>query len=335
MRVVGGRRPNVRRMTRRGDLAGLVEALEYNDPVADRRGHSVDLGVPVRMAAVEALAQSTHPDAVSGLVRALDDDHGGVRSTAIGALRARREDRVTRALVARVASPASPDGEGERSRAEALDALLDTGDPRTPELLVLALVHRDDDGPLDESDASSVAAVLAMSAAAADGVAWRLVPLLGHHRPAVCDRAETCLTWLEGPSVEPLTAALDRPDIRGRAARVLGRLRDNRAVGALTDMVFDHDPAVRCAVVQALGEIKDISAATALLRCSRDDEHGVRVAASRALRGLGAAGTVAAIAELGQSLDAVAGPLDGPRADEPEAITSQAGVPGSAAGSSP
>ena len=273
----------------------------------------------MRRDAVEALAVSRHPDVLAGLVGRLSDEHEAVRLAAIRALRGRREDRVVRALVGGVGSWPSP--EGDASRAEALSALLEIGDPRTLELLVFALVQREGDRPLDEDDASSLNAVLTMNGEGAGGVAWRLVPPLGHDRHAVRDRAETVLTWLETSSVEPLVAALDRPDVRGRAAKVLGELRDNRAVGPLSDMVFDHDPLVRRTVARALGEIKDVSAAGVLLRCSRDPDYGVRDAAIRALNELGTAGMVAAVAELGQSLGASAGLLEAPSVGESEAIT--------------
>jgi len=280
-------------------VAGLTGALEHSDFVFDRQGGRVDLGAPVRRDAVDALADQTDPQVIADLVKRLSDEHEAVRLSAIRALRGRHEDQVVRALAGGAASWPVP--EGNASRTEALGALLDIDDPRTLELLVIAMVHRDGDRPLGEVDEGVLGAVLATDGDTAGDVAWRVVPALSHDRVEVRLRAETMLGWLAPHSVEPLVAALERPEMRGRAAQVLGEVRDSRAVGPLIDMVFDHDPAVRRTVVRALGQIKDPSAALVLLRSSRDPDYGVRSAALGALDELGTAGVMMAIAELQQS----------------------------------
>jgi len=300
MGLFSRRRPDVRRLTRKGDVAGLVAALEHTDQVLDRGGRRVDVGASVRRDAAEALGDHDDPLVVRGLVGRLSDENEAVRLAAIRALRWRPEDDVVLALAGGVGSWPSPEGDG--SRAEALDALLEIRDPRTLELLVVSIVQRASDRPLGPSDASSLTAVLEMNGDDAGRVAWRLVPPLGHERMEVQDRAETVLTWLGSPSVEPLIAALERPDVRRRAAKVLGELRDSRAVEPLVEMAFDHEVVVRRTVAGSLGLIKDPSAAPVLLRSSRDTDYGVRDAALRALNELGAAAVVLAVAQLQQSL---------------------------------
>jgi hypothetical protein len=154
-------------------------------------------------------------------------------------------------------------------------------------------------------------------------VTWRLIAPLTDDRVEVEDRAETMLTWLEPHSLEPLVAALDRPQVRCRAARALGTLRDNRAVGPLVDTIFDQDPTVRRTVARALGEIKDPSAAGVLLRSSRDPDYGVRDAAIGALDQLGAAAVMVAVAELGT---AIAAPQEQRLLEEPRSVDARGSV---------
>jgi len=304
MRIFSRRAPNVRRLTRKGDLGGLVRALEHTDTVVDRRGQEWDLGARVRRDATEVLAEYDDPGVGPALVGRLSDENESVRLAAIRGLRGRQDDDVVRALVGGVGSWPSPEGDGSRS--EALAALLEIGDPRTLELLAVTMVQRDDDRPLEHVDFSSLDAVLAMSDSHADGVVWRLIPPLGHARVEVSDRAEALLHWLGARSVDPLIAALERPDSRSRAAAMLGRLGDRRAVGPLVDMAFDRDRGVRVTVANALGQIREPTAAAVLLRASRDPSYEVRSAALGALDELGTAAVIVGIAQLRRQLGTAA-----------------------------
>jgi len=321
MGLFSRRRPNVRRLARRGDVAGLIRALEHTDIVLDRQGRPWDVGGLVRRDAVEALAGRDDPAALEALIGRLSDEDESVRLAAIGAIRHRPDGQVIRALAGGVGSWPSPEGDG--SRAEALDALLEIGHPRTLELLVVAMVRRAGGRPLDESDASSLRTVQAHHGETVREVTWRLIAPLTDDRVEVEDRAETMLTWLEPHSLEPLVAALDRPQVRCRAARALGTLRDNRAVGPLVDTIFDQDPTVRRTVARALGEIKDPSAAGVLLRSSRDPDYGVRDAAIGALDQLGAAAVMVAVAELGTAIPA---PPEQRLLEEPRSVDARGSV---------
>jgi HEAT repeat protein len=75
--------------------------------------------------------------------------------------------------------------------------------------------------------------------------------------------------------------------IRWRAARALGKLRAQEAVGALVDALGDESQHVRKGVAQALGEIGDPGAVPALIKALRDDERKVGLEASHALRDIG------------------------------------------------
>jgi HEAT repeat protein len=300
MGLFSRRRPNVRRLARRGDLGGLIHALEHVEVVRDREGSYLDVGGLVRRDAVVALADRDEPSVRQALIERLSDEDESVRLETIRALRKWPDEPVARAFAGGVGSWPSPEGDG--SRDEALAALLDIGHPRTLELLVVAMVRGERGSPLHETDASSLRAVRAHHGEDARDVTWSLVAALNDERVEVRDRAETVLIWLEPDSVEPLVAALDRPEVRCRAARALGDLRDSRAVGPLVDTIFDQDPTVRRTVARALGQIKDPSAAGVLLRSSRDPDYGVRSAAIGALEELGAAAVMVAIAEFGAAI---------------------------------
>src|SRR3954471_6494313 len=79
------RRPNVRRLQRRGDADGLAYAARYREIITDA-GRRTDLGVAIRRNAVEALGAIEPRPHVDVLITALNDDAESVRYAAIGAL---------------------------------------------------------------------------------------------------------------------------------------------------------------------------------------------------------------------------------------------------------
>src|SRR3954469_25453876 len=85
--LLRSRPPRVRKLAEKGDVGGLIRALTYRDPVKDREGRILDLGMRTRLAAVEALAGLTGKQAMTGLSMALDDGEIEVRRAAIEALR--------------------------------------------------------------------------------------------------------------------------------------------------------------------------------------------------------------------------------------------------------
>ena len=76
-------------------------------------------------------------------------------------------------------------------------------------------------------------------------------------------------------------------DLRGKAAEVLGRLRDRRATGPLIAALTDADPEVRWRAAEALAELKDPEAAEPLVTALSDPQESVRAAAAHALAALG------------------------------------------------
>jgi HEAT repeat protein len=74
--------------------------------------------------------------------------------------------------------------------------------------------------------------------------------------------------------VEPLIAALKNQDqrVRATAAKVLGEIRDVRAVEPLVAALTDSDRLVRWAAADALGELKDTRAVEPLMAALTDED---------------------------------------------------------------
>lgn len=142
-------------------------------------------------------------------------------------------------------------------------------------------------------------------------------------RDASCGRvrvhAAGALARLGGPDARAaLTEALLRDDdeeVRARAARGLGALRDHHAVSALCATLANprEAPGVRSEAAEALGVIGRRSPAPVLVRALRDREPDVRAGAANALGMTGGLDVVPALRAL-ESDPAVAADL-GPVAD--------------------
>lgn len=105
----------------------------------------------------------------------------------------------------------------------------------------------------------------------------------------VAEQAMTSLLALKDSSAaDHLIGALgdSDPEMRCRAAEVLGELRDDRAVEPLL-AALDDDRAVRVAAVEALGRIGDPRAIEALLGFVNGEDKRLGVVAARALGELG------------------------------------------------
>ncbi|MFQ6028537.1 MAG: HEAT repeat domain-containing protein [Dehalococcoidia bacterium] len=77
------------------------------------------------------------------------------------------------------------------------------------------------------------------------------------------------------------------PKKREKAARNLGKLKDERAVSLLAGALQDHTAEVRKAAARALGSLGDTNVTASLLRVLEDQEDSVRLAAGASLVHLG------------------------------------------------
>lgn len=111
----------------------------------------------------------------------------------------------------------------------------------------------------------------------------------------VAARAARLLARMPHPSlVEPLLAALDRPEAQVRECAIegLAGTGDERAVPRLVDMLFDRNREVRRAAAVALGQFKDRRATPRLLDGLRDPRSDVRRSCAVLLARMGDASVV-------------------------------------------
>jgi HEAT repeat protein len=299
VRPLWGRPPNVEKLARKENVKGLVRALDYEDPISDTDGRTVDLGVDVRARAAAALGHLDTPAANEGLIRALDDPEESVRVSAVRALRERGGTTAVAPLMSAAATWTDP--ERREARSEAVDALASAHHPDVLRGMVAALLERD--AHLEESDADVVRS-LAEATGAPAALRDTIEDLIGHlDDPGIAPRARTLLVWLAPESVEPLIAAIGDERAQAESARALGAIRDSRAVLPLSSLVVSHEEApVRAAAAWGLGEIKDPSAVGALLAATSDDEYAVRDAATAGFDKLGNAGIAVAMSMLVQPM---------------------------------
>ena len=291
-RVFGLDKPNVKALARDGDIDGLVEAAHYREVVRRVDGRISDAGASIREAAILALRDTEGQRAGETLVGALGDPADRVRCAAIMALYELGDDD---SLALAAAHLRDEDGQ---ALSTAFRALLELQKPGSTHKLVSAIVHREDERPMSEVDASIVREMLDAEGAGAGEVVDLLISALGDPREDVAERAEDLLELLAPDSVEPLVLELSRGLAPERAASVLGRIKDARALEALVTALRHPDAQVRMESCVALGELRDPAASEPLLVATRDPEHLVRAGAGAALDRIGTAAIAVSVASL-------------------------------------
>jgi HEAT repeat protein len=115
-----------------------------------------------------------------------------------------------------------------------------------------------------------------------------LIGLLGKDQFVSARIAAICIEM--GPRTAPLLIKTTRegsPKARFWAAKILGEIRDNRAVRSLSDALLDPDPDVRSAATWALGQIADPGSGSIVSSMLRDLVWYVRAHAAEALGKIG------------------------------------------------
>jgi HEAT repeat protein len=290
------RAPDVEKLRRKRDVAGLERALAYTRTRTEDDGRIVDDGVEVRLAAVAALGEQDDRRVHYALLGALSDPEEDVRVAAIRGLRERGDPAAVEPLMVIVLSWLGP--ERERSREEALEGLAALGDPELLRRTAAELAGRSVEYAAADAEVVGKLAV----AAERDGLPADVDELVADLRdPASALRARRLLAWTGEESVEPLIDALADKEARGAAALTLGSIRDSRAVQPLASLLTTcDDPEARKAAAWALGEIRDPAAVEALLTATADDDYAVRAEAGAGFDKLGNAGVAVALGSLVQ-----------------------------------
>jgi HEAT repeat protein len=302
------RRPNVTVLAAQEDVAGLVSAAGFEDLTRNSEGQVFDQGAEIRAQAVLALGEVGHEAGNGSLTEALRDPSDDVRSAAVRALFQRGE--VAPLAHALGWLPA----EGGNSRALALRALLELKEPGTAQLVIRALVWAPGDEPLPDLDVALVHTLVQADTRAdvANDAVQELLSALSEDRAEVVARAEELLQRLAPASVKGLIAELEGGGSPERAAALLGRIADNRALQPLIDALGHRELSVRLHAASALGQLRQPAAVEPLLRATRDHSRDVRAEAARALDSLGTAAVVIGMSTMVRPLiaEAVASAVD-------------------------
>lgn len=282
------RKPDVTALAGREDVEGLVSAAGYQDLLRDYEGRVLDRGTEIRAQAVVALGQLGDEAGNGTVTGALRDPSDEVRSAAVRVLCHRGE--VAPLAQALGWLPA----ERGTSRALALRALLELKKPGTAQAVVRALVWAPGEQPLADLDAALVHTLVQSDTRAdvANEVVQELLTALSDDRDEVAERAEELLLRLAPASIQGVIAELQAGRSPERAAGLLGRIGDTRALEPLVEALDHRDISVRVGAASALGDLRDPAAVEPLLRATRDHNLDVRAEAGSALDALGTAAVV-------------------------------------------
>ena len=294
MGLFGTSKPNVKALVRREDVEGLAEAATFRDLLPEGEGETADLGVPVReeaILALGALAAEAGNGTVSG---ALSDPSDRVRVAAVRVLYAREQVRPIAEALGWL--PADPG----HARRLALQAIAELGRADCARTLAGALVRAAGDEPIGDEEFDLLETLLETGedTGVRGEVIAELLSALANEREAVVDRAEELLAHLAPGSLDSVIAELRSGAAPHRAAAVLGRIKDTRALDPLVEALEHRDPRVRAASAAALGELRDPAAVEPLLRATRDSEHSVRAQAGWALDRIGTLAIMVGITHL-------------------------------------
>jgi HEAT repeat protein len=287
------RRPNIGRLKRRGDLDGLVAALEHRDYARTRDGEIVEIGAPVREAAVEALADFNAPQVLEGLYAALRDPDAGVRGYAIARLAGRDEPEVAELLARAVVDWPAGDPAGVDAAWTALAGLnRETG---VAPLVIRALLEADGDLPAYGVLIYATLDASPSQAADEDEILRLLVQAVSGPDPDRAARAGVMLGWLRDRSLPALLSVV-REGSSKEATLALARTRDRSATPALIRLLTSEDVELRRAAARGLAELRDPRAVQELVRASDDEDYDVRCAAIDAVNRLGGVAVILGVA---------------------------------------
>jgi hypothetical protein len=201
------------------DIKTLIEDLNAQD-------------VNVKAASVKALVEAGEP-AVEPLIKVLSSKDPEIRENAAITLGKIKDERAIDPLIKLLT-----DEEWEVESA-ATSALVEIGEP-VVEPLIFILQDKNEDVFLRMK-------VIAVLAGIKDERAIQPMIRVLKEEPELQADLGYHLGLMGEPAVEPLIQLLDDddPEVRVRAAEALGRLGDDRAIGALTDALSDKDETVR------------------------------------------------------------------------------------------
>ena len=261
--------PNVEKLKAKGDVKGLIKAVDYKKDAA------------IRQAAAEVLGQIGGEQAVEPLIAALKDADKDVRQGATRALGRIGRARAVEPLMATLKDKSS------NVQKAAQEALVEIG-------IVQIKVWSSGFTKYEDKRKEWVEMLVNIGAPAVEPLVAALQGRNWNEREAV----QEALVKIGNFAVEPLVVALKNEDqgVRSGAAEVLGKIGDARAVEPLVTALKDEDQRVRSRAAEALGEIGDARAMEPLAVVLKDEHQGVRREAVEALGKIGDARAVEPLA---------------------------------------
>ena len=254
------------------------EASRYSRALADVLIWALDDGYfDVRMHAARILGKTRSWNAVRHLHRALDDPEECVTYEAAAALAEIGNPESKEALVHGLESPHLST---RKVAAGALDRL--AWEPRSIYHEILFRSAKDD-----------WIGLVRLKRRGVDPLARELQERCGAERTSIAK----ALGAIGSPATDAMIRLLGNPDpdIRWRAASILGDSRDRRAVGPLIAALADTDERVSSSAAVALGEIHDEEAVDPLIRACTTGNPDLRRESVAALGRIGSGRAVAAI----------------------------------------
>jgi HEAT repeat protein len=293
MELFGKPKPNVKALTRREDIEGLVEAAEFQDLVWSRDGETRDRGAGVREKAILALGELSTAAGNGTVAAALSDPSDRVRTAAVRVLYAREQ---AAPLVDALRWLPAHDGTARRLAIEAIAGL---NRPEHARALAAAIVRAHGENPPGDDELELLGWFFGHSESSEKlQVIDDLLSALADAREAVAERAEQLLAWLSPAALDGVIAELESGRAAHRAASVLGRIKDSRALEPLLKGLGHGEAHVRAASAAALGELRDPAAVELLMRATRDSDHEVRAQAGWALDHIGVAAVIVGVSLL-------------------------------------
>jgi hypothetical protein len=212
------------------DIKTLIEDLNAPD-------------VNVKAASVKALVEAGEP-AVEPLIKVLNSKDPEIRENAAITLGKIKDERAIDPLIKLLTD------EKWEVESAATSALVEIGEPAV-EPLVFILQDKNGDVFLRMK-------IIAVLAGIKDERAIQPMIRVLKEEPELQADLGYHLGLMGEPAVKPLIQLLDDddPEVRVRAAEALGRLGDDRAIGALTDALSDKDETVRVFAKMGLESIE-------------------------------------------------------------------------------
>jgi HEAT repeat protein len=293
MKPLRNSHPDVHALLGRKDIDGLVQAAGFTDIELDAEGHPVDKGMGIREQAILALGELGPEVGGLAVAGALRDSFDCVRSAAVHVLHSRGET----GLLAEALSSLPPDG--AKSRGLAFQAILEHPSSRVARTAARALIRAPGHLPLPDADAAFMRTLVGRGdRGPANGALRELLEALRDDRSEVAERAEDLLVVLAPASTPGVIAELEKDRSPERAATILGRTGDSRAMQPLIGALEHRRAGVRLQAAAALGALRDPAGVEPLLRATHDSDFDVRAEASHALDHMGAVGVVVGMSAL-------------------------------------